>query len=53
MNFLLLGVLFIAVFAFIAWRIIASAPANRTTRQDGYSCPICNEQHCDCHKDES
>lgn len=52
MFYLILGILFIAVFVFIAWRIFAGAPANRADTQDAYTCPLCNEQHCECHKNE-
>ena len=52
MTYLILGLLFVAVFVFIAWRVIAGAPGNRSSR-DAYVCPHCNEQHCDCHKPKS
>ncbi|MEJ2039049.1 MAG: hypothetical protein P8X55_08965 [Desulfosarcinaceae bacterium] len=50
MYYLILGVVFVAVFAFIAWRIVADAPVTKTPPDDAYICPHCNERHCDCRK---
>lgn len=49
MIYFILVLLFIAVFAYIGWRIIAG---QQTTRSDTtpYVCPHCDEINCECHK---
>jgi hypothetical protein len=46
----LLGVLFVAVFGFLVWRIVMSQDRAAPSSDDLFICPICNEQHCECHK---
>jgi hypothetical protein len=45
-----LGVLFVAVFGLLAWRIVMSQARVAPPSHDQFICPICNEQHCECHK---
>jgi hypothetical protein len=53
MFYALLIVVFVAVFGFIAWRVVAGyrlkgqAP---TPPPVTYECPVCNETECDCYK---
>lgn len=52
MFYLILVVLFILVFAFITWRIFRSMPPARTPAEpDRFVCTVCNNRHCDCHKE--
>ena len=51
MYLFLLVLIFIAVFGFLAWRIIAGKVPQRRPEPDVYVCPICNETHCECEKE--
>jgi hypothetical protein len=48
MTYLMLGLLFTAVFVFILWRIVMRAAS--LSKHETYVCPHCNEKHCICHK---
>lgn len=50
--FFALILLFVAVFGFIAWRIMARQAATAARPDTAYVCPKCNETHCDCRKKE-
>ncbi len=45
--------LFVIVFAFLAWRIVARQIAAHPGPDETYICPHCNEMHCDCRKKTS
>jgi hypothetical protein len=49
-TYSLLIVLFVAVFGFLAWRIVMGQPRVASSSDDLFICPICNEQHCECHR---
>ncbi|MCJ8501909.1 hypothetical protein [Desulfatitalea alkaliphila] len=52
MFFTVLIVLFVLVFGFLGWRMMA-APGDASREEvDTYTCPRCNEHHCDCYKEE-
>ena len=50
LTYTLLVVLFLAVFGFLAWRIVIGQVRAVPSSDDLFICPICNEQHCECHK---
>lgn len=52
MLYVVLVLLFIFVFVFLGWRIWAAQPSPKPMKADTYVCPRCNENHCDCHKEE-
>ena len=57
MIYFLLISLFIAVFVFIAWRLLTfarpeTAPEPESEPPETYVCPVCDDQQCDCHKKE-
>jgi hypothetical protein len=53
MFYLILIIIFIAVFAFLFWRIImGNRPQQPEDAADTYVCPVCNENECECHKVE-
>lgn len=49
-TFTLLCVLFVAVFGFLAWRIVMNPDRVAPSSDDLFICPVCNDQHCECHK---
>lgn len=49
LTFLLI-MLFIAVFVFLAWRIVNSGLPAKAATPERYVCPVCNENHCECHR---
>ena len=52
MFFSVLIILFVIVFGFLAWRIVARQIAARPRPDETYICPRCNEIHCDCRKED-
>ena len=51
MFYLILIVLFIAVFAFIFWRVIRGQAEKKAHPPIAtYVCPQCNESDCECQK---
>lgn len=53
MFYLLLILLFIAVFVFLTWRMFkAQPPPSQATRREAYICPVCNRKDCECHKED-
>jgi hypothetical protein len=48
--YLMLILLFIAVFAFLGWRIISVRQPVKPSTDNQFACPRCNEQHCDCQR---
>lgn len=49
--YILLIILFLAVFAWLAWRIVMKqVPAETPPPETSYICPVCNDEHCSCHK---
>jgi hypothetical protein len=51
MSYFILIVLFIAVFVFVIWRIFSAKPPSQPAPRETYVCPVCNENHCECHKE--
>ena len=49
-TYTLLSVLFVAVFGFLAWRIVMRQAGVTPSSDDLFICPICNEQHCECQR---
>jgi hypothetical protein len=49
MFYAALVLLYLAVFAFLIWRIITRAKPN-VPPTERFVCPHCNETHCDCYK---
>ena len=52
MLYLILTLSFIAVFGLILWRVVAGQAAAASAEPEVYECPVCNEVHCDCQKQE-
>lgn len=55
MLYVILALLFLAVFGFIAWRVLAGYRLERQAPQPPpvtYECTVCNETECECHKKE-
>jgi hypothetical protein len=51
MTYLILILLFIAVFGFLTWRIVRGVgTSSDTAAPERYVCPVCNERDCQCHK---
>ena len=51
MFYIILIILFIAVFAFLFWRILTDRNARQSQETDAtYVCPVCNESECECHQ---
>ena len=48
--YVLLIILFIAVFGWLAWRIVMRSVPTSPRPEATYVCPVCNEEHCSCHK---
>jgi len=49
--YILLTVVFIAVFGWLAWRIVMKqVPAETPPPEASYVCPVCNDEHCSCQK---
>lgn len=55
MHYLVLVVFFIAVFAFLAWRIlkVPRHQPSEPSRRESYVCPVCNQRDCECHKEDA
>lgn len=49
MTTLVLAVLIIGL-GLVVWKVIG-VRANPKSKHDTYVCPVCNEHHCDCHKE--
>jgi hypothetical protein len=52
MFWLVLVVLFLAVFGFLAWIIISRNASAASRSDETYICPDCNEYHCDCRRQD-
>jgi hypothetical protein len=51
MLYVILIIVFIAVFAFLFWRILVGRNLQHSQESDAtYVCPVCNENECECHK---
>jgi len=51
MLYVILIILFVAVFAFLFWRILIGRRPQQPQEPDAtYICPVCNENECECHK---
>jgi len=48
--YILLAVLFVAVFGWLAWRIVMKQVPVTPPPDASYICPVCNDEHCSCHK---
>ncbi len=48
--YILLAVLFVAVFGWLTWRILMRQVPVTPPPEDAYICPVCNDEHCSCHK---
>ncbi len=48
--YIILIVLFLSVFGFLAWRIVMNQATSTPPSDDMFVCPVCNEKHCECHK---
>jgi hypothetical protein len=49
-TYLLLTVLFLAVFGGLMWRMAMRQAPVASRPEASYICPACNDQHCSCHK---
>lgn len=55
MFYLILILLFVAVFGFLGWRIVKKQLVEATIKTvsppDRFTCSICDEHDCVCHKE--
>ncbi|MEJ2155079.1 MAG: hypothetical protein P8X96_07070 [Desulfobacteraceae bacterium] len=52
--YVLLSVLFLAVFGWLAWRIAMQQAPVAPRPEASYVCTVCNDDHCTCHnKDDA
>lgn len=48
--YVLLIILFLLVFGWLAWRIVLKQVASAQQPKATYVCPVCNEENCSCYK---
>jgi hypothetical protein len=48
--YILLTVLFIAVFGWLTWRIVMRQVPVAPQPEASYICTVCNDEQCRCHK---
>ncbi len=50
--YVLLSVLFLAVFGWLTWRIVMRQAPVASRPEASYVCKVCNDDHCTCHKED-
>ena len=48
--YILLFVLFLMVFGWLAWRIVMKQVPAAPPSEATYVCSVCNDRHCNCRK---
>jgi hypothetical protein len=51
--YILLTIVFIAVFGWLTWRIVMRQVSAAPRPEAAYVCPVCNDDLCSCHKTDA